>query len=66
MQRQRMKLAHQVTQGGVDLLVALDAVEPLELLADQHGLEMPMKKVENFTRHLRLPSDCGPYWHNTG
>lgn len=33
---------------------------------DQHGLEMPMKKVENFTRHLRLPSDCGPYWHNTG
>ena len=34
MQRQRMKLAHQVTQGGVDLLVALDAVKPFELLAD--------------------------------
>jgi len=24
------------------------------------------QKIENFTRHLRLSSDCGPYWHNTG
>ncbi|WP_447909776.1 hypothetical protein [Brevundimonas bullata] len=33
---------------------------------DQRDLEMPMQKIENFTRHLRLSSDCGPYWHNTG
>ena len=32
MQRKRMKFAHQATQGGVDLLVALDAIKPLELL----------------------------------
>lgn len=33
---------------------------------DQNSLEMPMQEIENFTRHLRLPSNCGPYWHNTG
>ena len=32
MQCQRMELTHQVTQGGVNLLVTLDTVEPVELL----------------------------------
>ncbi|MNR52171.1 hypothetical protein D3C85_1719600 [compost metagenome] len=33
-----MDLAHQFTHGGVHLLVALDAVEPGKLLADDHRL----------------------------
>lgn len=33
---------------------------------DQDGPKMPVEKIEDFTRHLRLSSDCGPYWHNTG
>ncbi|MNU06661.1 hypothetical protein D3C72_2519290 [compost metagenome] len=39
-QRQGMDLPHQLTQGGIDLLVALDAVQACELLADQHRLVM--------------------------
>jgi hypothetical protein len=33
---------------------------------DQNGSEMSVEEIEDFTRHLRLSSDCGPYWHNTG
>ena len=43
MQSQRMELAHQVTQGGVDLLVTLDTVEPGKLLADHHRLEVGLQ-----------------------
>ena len=38
MDRQGVDLAHQLTHGGVDLLVALDAIESGELLADDHRL----------------------------
>ena len=34
MQRQRMEFAHHLAERAVDFLVTLDAVKPLELLAD--------------------------------
>ena len=56
-QSQRMDLAHQVTQGGVDLLVTLDAVEPVEQLADHHRLEVGLQPTTvhvAFIQHVQV------------
>ena len=56
-QRQRMELAHQLAQRAVDLLVTLDAIEPFELLADHHGLEVGLQATAvhvAFIQHLQV------------
>src|SRR3990167_4174457 len=56
-QRQGMDLPHQLTYGGVDLLMALDRIQASKLLADDHrlvmGFQTPAVHVA-FIQHIEL------------
>ena len=52
-----MDLAHQLTHGGIHLLVALDAVQPGKLLADDHCLVVGLLTTTvhvAFVEHLQV------------